>query len=121
MTRKAVHVPVADWPRHRGLRRSILRAATTYPDNAHAGLSPQPSTRVRPQARIFLDSRSAQVDTEYMADTLSRHPEIPGQQPDAEQNGQQAAPPDGQHTAPAPAVRARPWIPRLPAPARMDA
>jgi hypothetical protein len=51
----------------------------------------------------------------------SRQPEMPGQQPDAEQNGQQTAPPDGQHTAPAPAVRARPWIPCLPAPARTDA
>jgi hypothetical protein len=53
--------------------------------------------------------------------TASRHPEMPGQQPDAEQNGEQVAPPDGQHTAPAPAVRARPWIPCLPASARTDA
>jgi hypothetical protein len=53
--------------------------------------------------------------------TASRHPEMPGQQPDAERNGQQTAPPGGQHTAPSPAVRARPWILRLPAPARTDA
>jgi hypothetical protein len=45
--------------------------------------------------------------------TASMHAEMPGQQPDAEQNGQQTAPPDGQHTAPALAVRARPWIPHL--------
>jgi hypothetical protein len=50
--------------------------------------------------------------------TASRHPEMPGQPPDHEQNRQQTAPPGGQHTAPAPAVCARP---RLPAPARMDA
>jgi hypothetical protein len=42
---------------------------------------------------------------------------MPGQQADAKQNGQQTAPLDGQHTAPALAVRARPWIPRPSAPA----
>ncbi len=49
--------------------------------------------------------------------TVSRYPEMPGQQPDAKQNGQQTAPVDGQHTAPvdgqhtapAPAVRSRPF------------
>jgi hypothetical protein len=48
--------------------------------------------------------------------TASRHPEMPGQQPDAEQNGQQTAPPGGQNTAPTSAVRGfrafRPWYAR---------
>jgi hypothetical protein len=38
--------------------------------------------------------------------TMSRHPEMPGQQPETEQNGRQTAPSDGQHTAPA-----RPSVP----------
>lgn len=57
----------------------------------------------------------------YETTTASRHPEVAGQPPDGGQNGQLTAPPDGQHTAPAPTVRARPWIPRPPAPAPTDA
>jgi hypothetical protein len=53
--------------------------------------------------------------------TASRHPEMAGQQPDAERNGQYTAPSDGQRTAPALAVRARPWIPRLRNPVPTDA
>jgi hypothetical protein len=43
-----------------------------------------------------------------------------GQQPGDGQNGQHTAPPESLDTAPALAVRARPWIPRPPAPARTD-
>jgi hypothetical protein len=40
---------------------------------------------------------------------MSKHPEIAGQQPGVERNGRYTAPSDGQHTAPALAVRPRPW------------
>ena len=48
--------------------------------------------------------------------STGRHPEAAGQQPDTGQNGRHTAPADGLDTAPAPAVRARPWIPLPPSP-----
>jgi integrase len=55
------------------------------------------------------------------ATTASRHPEVAGQRPDAERKGRYTASADGQHTAPALAVRARPWIPRPRNPVPTDA
>jgi hypothetical protein len=49
-----------------------------------------------------------------------RQPEVAGQQPDAEQK-RSADRSSGGSAHPTPAVRARPWIPRPPAPARTDA
>ena len=63
------------------------------------------------------DATPDAVDTEL----TGSHPQVAGRQPDTEQNGQHAAPADGLGTAPAVAVRPRPWIPLPPSPGRTDA
>ena len=102
---------------------AVGNALTTLADRAEAArLAGKP---IRYEANAATAAAAAAITPKAPAPpkttVASRQPEMPGQQPDAEQNGQQTAPPDGQHTAPAPAVRARPWIPCLPAPARTDA